>query len=384
MATTRPLGRRILDRVVGLLDVLVPPRSCTAIHSSPDLDDSIVALLASRPNDLDVVVLAEDPAAAAARLAALGLEGVRLVPRRSPRGTWAYLRSQVLVSTHGMFGSRPRGGSKQVVGLWHGEFGKLIGTFTGEAPRYFDWVPVSSPLSRSLRSAEFALDPHRIQVVGSPRQRLLLGGGRQRSLARGEQSRRVVVWAPTYRTSVSGMIRSDGDPEALEHTLPLDDPDLLDLLDRHRATLWYRAHPAASQRTGRLVSPFVRSAANSDLESLGITFYELLAEADCFITDYSSLWVDFVLCDRPLVAFCPDLDRYRDDRGLALEPHETWFPGPVTTSRAGLLSELAHALEHPASGAESRSHSRAVLHTSTCDPVTATWQHVRAVISGRG
>ena len=384
MATTRPLARRILDRAVGFLDALVPAGSYAAIHSSPDLDDSIVALLASRPDDLDVVVLAEDPASAAVRMAALGLDGVRLVPRRSPRGTWAYLRSQVLVSTHGMFGCRPRGGSKEVVGLWHGEFGKLIGTFAGEAPRYFDWVPVSSPLSRSLRSAEFALDPQRIHVVGSPRQRLLIAGGRQRALVRGEQPRRIVVWAPTYRTSVSGMIRSDGDPDALEHTLPLDDPELLDLLDRHGATLWYRAHPTASQKTGRLVAPLARSAANTDLEDLGITFYELLAEADCFITDYSSLWVDFVLCDRPLVAFCPDLDRYRDDRGLALEPHEEWFPGPVTRSRAELLAELALALEHPTSGAERRSRSRALLHTSTSDPAAASWQHVRTSINGRG
>jgi len=384
MATTRPLARRILDRVVGILDSLVPARSYAAIHSSPDLDDSIVALLASRPAGLDVVVLAEDPATAAARMAALGLEGVRLVPRRSPRGTWAYLRSQVLVSTHGMFGCRPRGGTKEVVGLWHGEFGKLIGTFAGEAPRHFDWVPVSSPLSRSLRSAEFALDPQRVHVVGSPRQRLLSADARRRALVREEQPRRIVVWAPTYRTSVSGMIRSDGDPGALEHTLPLDDPDLLDLLERHGATLWYRAHPTASQTTGRLVAPLVRTATNADLEGLGITFYELLAEADCFITDYSSLWVDFVLCDRPLVAFCPDLDRYRHDRGLALEPHEEWFPGPVTTSRAGVLAELEGALEHPSSGAERRASSRALLHTSTSDPVAATWQHVRASLAGRG
>lgn len=367
--------------MIGVLDALVPARPYAVVHSAPDLDDSIVSLLRSRPDDVTVVVLAEDTSGTAERVRALGLSGIRIVARRSWRGSWCYLRSQVLVSTHGMFGCRRRGRSKQVVGLWHGEFGKLIGSFAGEAPRYFDWVPVSSALSRSLRSAEFALDHAHVHVVGSPRQRLLTAPA---SPLEGEVvARRIVIWAPTYRTSVSGMIRSDGDPDALA-TLPLDDPDLLALLQRHGATLWYRAHPSAAQDTGPLIAPWVRTATNADLEDLGLTFYELLARADCFITDYSSLWVDFVLCDRPLVAFCPDLDRYRDDRGLALEPHEQWFPGPVTRTRDELLTSLDAALSDPESGHTERARSRALLHTSVGDPVETTWGHVRAVIDQLG
>ncbi|CAN5143084.1 CDP-glycerol glycerophosphotransferase family protein [soil metagenome] len=382
MATTRRRSRRALDRVIGLLDALLPARPHAVVHSSPDLDDSIVALLRARPHDLEVVVLAEDPRAASSRLRALGLVGVRIVSRRSWRGSWAYLRSQVLVSTHGMFGCRPRGRDKQSVGLWHGEFGKLIGTFAGEAPRHFDWVPVSSPLSRSLRSAEFGLDLSRIQVVGSPRQRLITAPGP--ALAGDAGTRRIVVWAPTYRTSVSGMIRSDGDPDALARNLPLDDPDLLALLRRHDATLWYRDHPSAAQTAGPLTAPWVRSATNAHLEELGVAFYDVLGLADCFITDYSSLWIDFVLRDRPLVAFCPDLDRYRDDRGLALEPHEEWFPGPVIRTRDALLAALDLALSDPASGGAERARSRAVLHTATSDPVESTWVQVRAAISALG
>jgi CDP-glycerol glycerophosphotransferase len=389
MATTRRRSRRAADRLVGVLDAIVPGRPLAVLHSSPDLDDSIVALLRSRPDDVVVVVLAEQPRAAAERARALGLDDVRVVPRRSWRGSWCYLRSRVLVSTHGMFGCRPRGGDKQSVGLWHGEFGKLIGLFAGEGPRHFDWVPVSSPLSRTVRSAEFALDPARIHVVGSPRQRLLTGPAAGRPAVPhdegpdGATETRTLLWAPTYRTSVTGLARADGDPDALD-ALPLDDPDLLALLRRHRATLWYRPHPAADQAAGTLAAPWVRRATNADLERLGLSFYDLVARAECLVTDYSSLWVDFLLLDRPLVAFCPDLDRYREARGLALEPHEQWFPGPVARSREELLAALDAALADPRTGASARARSRAVLHTASVDPVRATWDRVRAAVEPAG
>ena len=125
-------------------------------------------------------------------------------------------------------------------------------------------------------------------------------------------------------------------------------------------------------------------ASNVDLEAIGISFYELLSSTECFITDYSSLWVDFVLRDRPMIAFCPDLDNYRADRGLALEPHEEWFPGPVARSRVALLRALDEALLDPSPSADEHSASRAwtrkLLHTATSDPVAATWEHVEQVV----
>lgn len=375
---TRSRGRRLGDLLVRALDSAVPARAVVALHSAPDLDDSVVALLRDKPRDLTAVVLAENPSGARARARALGLRP-RIVPRRSPRGTWTYLRAQVTVSTHGLFGTAARPRGKQVLGLWHGEFGKLIGAFAGERPRHFDWVPVSSELSRAVRSAEFALSPGHIEVVGSPRQRLLDGNG-ARSLPPG----RHVVWAPTYRRALRGMPRSDGDPEALQTELSLDDPDLGALLDRHDVTLWYRPHPSDAQDLAASHAR-VRSATNVDLEALGLTFYELLGAADCFVTDYSSLWVDHLLCDRPMVAFCPDLDTYRRDRGLALEPHEEWFPGPVVGDRAGLLDAVARALHDPAAGSERRRRVAAVLHTATgVDPVAATWEHARSRLAGLG
>ena len=375
----RPWRRRVLDRLVGLADLLVPAGRAVVVHSSPDLDDSTVALLRGAPREIAVIVLAEDLPAARRRAAALGL-GARLVARRSRHGVWAYLRAPVAVTTHGVFGSRPRPGGKQVVGLWHGEFGKQIGAFVGGRPRHFDWVPVSSHLARQVRSAEFALDPARIHVVGSPRQALLAdpAGVRERLGLVGPQ----VVVAPTYRVSVQGMARADGDEGRLAEQAPWTWPEMSALLTRHGATVWLRPHPAADQevRPGSRV----RLARNEDLEQLGATFYELLATADCLVTDYSSIWVDHLLCDVPVLGFCPDLESYRRTRGLALEPYEEWFPGPLLAGGEALLTALGRVLEGADDHAERRRATRSLLVADERqDPVASTWEAVSERIERR-
>lgn len=372
--TPRVLRVRAAGLAVRVVDALFPRAAHVVVHSSPDLDDNVVALLREVPAPVRVVVLAQDPARARARARALGLVDTTIVKRYSARGLWAYLRAAVAISTHGFFDCRRRAHGKQTVGLWHGEFGKLIGSFIGERDRHFDWVPVSSELSRVSRSAEFALSPSHIHVVGVPRQKLL------RPAAEPLVPGRHVVWVPTYRTSVTGKIRTDGDPDSLGHELPLDDPGLTALLDRFDATLWFRPHPAAAQELGP-AGPRVRRAANDDLQELGVTFYELLADADCFVTDYSSVWVDFLLRDRPMIAFCPDLEQYRSQRGLALEPHDAWFPGPVVTTRAETLRTLEQALGEPGADSDLRKQRMRMLHTTRTDPVLAVWDHVAGVLA---
>ena len=371
MATRRRLRARLADLLVRTVDRLVPPGDGVVVHSTPDLDDTVVALLRGRPAGVRIVVLAQEPAVARARASALGLDGpdgVPVIARHTRAGWWAYLRARHTLTTHGLFGCARRPWGKQVIGLWHGEFGKQIGTFAGEPPRHFDWAPVSGPLARAVRAAEFHLDPARIHVVGSPRQELLtdapaLGPGRH------------VLWVPTYRTSVRGMARSDGDADALDDALV--DPALLALLERHDATLWYRPHPLAVQDVSGLGAR-VRLATNPALEQEGRLFYEVMGAADTLVTDYSSVWIDHLLTDRPMVAFCPDLDRYRGDRGLALEPHEAWFPGPVVRTVPDLLTALEAALSRPEADAALRADRRRLLHAPGHRPVAATWASVTA------
>lgn len=48
----------------------------------------------------------------------------------------------------------------------------------------------------------------------------------------------------------------------------------------------------------------------------------LMKTADCLITDYSSIYLDYLVLDRPIIHFCFDLDDYMKNRELYFDYHE--------------------------------------------------------------
>jgi CDP-glycerol glycerophosphotransferase (TagB/SpsB family)/glycosyltransferase involved in cell wall biosynthesis len=56
----------------------------------------------------------------------------------------------------------------------------------------------------------------------------------------------------------------------------------------------------------------------------------ILGATDILITDYSSIFFDFLETGRPIAFFAPDLADYSDTRGLYLEPDQ--WPGPVAVT----------------------------------------------------
>ena len=66
-----------------------------------------------------------------------------------------------------------------------------------------------------------------------------------------------------------------------------------------------------------------------------------LAAADVLVTDYSSIFFDYLALDRPIVFYVPDSADYDKARGRYLEPEQ--LPGPQCTD----VDELATAIKEP-------------------------------------
>ena len=71
----------------------------------------------------------------------------------------------------------------------------------------------------------------------------------------------------------------------------------------------------------------VGSAAAMALARAGIGLYGLLGRSSGLVTDYSSVWVDYLLLDRPLAFLVPDLVTYT--RALVPADVLEWLPGEL-------------------------------------------------------
>ena len=140
---------------------------------------------------------------------------------------------------------------------------------------------------------------------------------------------RVLLYAPTFRKHFVDPFTSGAlDLASLERFAGMH--DLLILVKLHPLM----RQPSDCEMVGRnivFVSP------DSDI-------YPLMADVDLLVTDYSSIYFDFLLLDRPIVYFCQDLDDYiKDDRGFIFD-YDVMTPGPKVGTQAAMESVLTRIL----------------------------------------
>ena len=73
---------------------------------------------------------------------------------------------------------------------------------------------------------------------------------------------------------------------------------------------------------------------NSDIDAKGIQLYELLENCDALLTDYSSIYYDFLLLDRPIGFMVSDMEEY--SRGFIIDDPLGEMPGMKMTDLNGL------------------------------------------------
>jgi CDP-glycerol glycerophosphotransferase (TagB/SpsB family) len=176
------------------------------------------------------------------------------------------------------------------------------------------------------------------------------------------QGRRVVLVAPTFRDSRATVL-------GIDESVAL----VLDAwCERQGAEMVFKFHPyerGIASITGRhlhLCNPA------SDL-------YPLMPSLDALVTDYSSIYMDFLLLDKPVLFLVPDLEEYvRRDRQFQFDFNEM-TPGPKVNTWEQLLVALAEQWQKDSFAAE-RAHlrERAFDNLDQCEAVPKLLAFMRA------
>jgi CDP-glycerol glycerophosphotransferase (TagB/SpsB family) len=359
-----------LASVIGRLDRMLPVKTGVVIRTFPDFDDQGLAMCAALADGRGRItwLTVSDDARRLRRLAPELAGRVRVLPARSVRGIAAYLTARTVIHTHGLYHEPRRSRHKLFVNLWHGMPVKRLNPEPAIAVRQTDVLTVTSEVHARHLAETWHLAAEKIHPTGLPRNDRMLRastGPRPASLAHRVGDRPLVVWLPTYRSSVVGEIRTDGDELGNPFQLPRATTTAVsDVAARLGIHLVVKLHPMAPRRSlGEHLQLSVWD--ERALDEHGITLYELLGYADALVTDHSSVWVDYLLLDRPMVFSIADMDSYASSRGHYFAPLEQHLPGPVAPDLESLeaaLAELLDGTEAARHWAEVRSRLRPVHH----------------------
>lgn len=140
--------------------------------------------------------------------------------------------------------------------------------------------------------------------------------------------KKIIMWTPTFRKSVSmNMQDTVGD----QPILPIVDNDKFTELNEYLKTLGVKIvvklHPEQDLSKYNVVDMdhFILLSHNEFLKR-GMDLYRFMKQCDGMITDYSSIFYDFLLLDRPIGYTEDDFEDYAGKRGFAMDP-EFYRPG---------------------------------------------------------
>lgn len=76
------------------------------------------------------------------------------------------------------------------------------------------------------------------------------------------------------------------------------------------------------------------------------TIYHIMDAFDGLITDYSSIYVDYLLLNKPIIFSCPDIEKCKEDRGFIVDDPTLLMPGAIVKTQAQLLKNLSLIIEN--------------------------------------
>ncbi len=268
---------------------------------------------------------------------------------------WQFLRSKYIVTSHGIHPARAK--NQVIINLWHGMPLKAMGYALNNPeslPSNFNdnnyYLIATSIIMRNAIAACFNQNPRRIFVTGQPRNDKLFKGCQRKVLETlgvdpGEYDR-ILLFTPTFRKSD---FIEDGRFISYKFNLPdFNRKRFQEFLKEHRILCLVKFHPFEEKEA----IGYFKGAENikliktETLQEKLINLYDILPCVDILITDYSSVYFDFLLLDRLILFVVPDLKEYQQKRGFVLEPFEFWTPGPKVKNFQEFLKELERSIKN--------------------------------------
>jgi CDP-glycerol glycerophosphotransferase (TagB/SpsB family) len=181
-----------------------------------------------------------------------------------------------------------------------------------------DYVLLQSEFFRQVDAREFHVPEEKLVQLGFPRNDVLLSKRVDLRQVFGDY-RGFVAWYPTYRQHKSSGVDSTQISIPVLHDLA-EAEKINEIAGKYQVLILVKPHPAQDiSKIKKLELSHIRFLEDSFFTEHGFSSYEFLAATDAMITDYSSVFFDFLLTDQPIGLTFEDAEDYAKHPGFAID-----------------------------------------------------------------
>ncbi len=276
--------------------------------------------------------------------------------RKSLKGIWSILKAKYwFCDTTANQTSRFNGifSKAKVVNFWHGASGikkcnldsKSIG-FNKNSIQYYiynllkckeDYFTVNSKYEGQCRKSAFEITDDKLVYLSSPRLDILY-----KDISNAEifmekdfntikklkdSGKKIFIYMPTFRDTgkdISSWVESD---------------NLKNVLKEHNAIMVCKLHPSDVNSIKSASDEIYVMDNSSDI-------YPVLKYSNGLITDYSSVYMDYLHLDKPIIHHIPDLKEYETQCRGFYRPFNTLVAGKITTANDEIINAIVEILEN--------------------------------------
>lgn len=271
-------------------------------------------------------------------------KGIVACENYSVKAILSLLTARYIVSTHNNFlGIKSK--KQKYIALWHGMPLKTIYFLENDYDKnlkHIDFAIATSNIMRLAMASAFNLDPRKVIVTGQPRNDSLFKQDIDINKIldiNNDKFEKIIFYLPTYRNGAGrkeGLINNSN----IINIDKYDEKRLNLYLKEKNYLLIAKFHPAEESEFKNLKYSNIKILESKTLTAKNINLNEILNKVDLLITDYSSVYFDYLILNRPMLFINMDENEYNRDRGFVFDNPSFWRPGPKVSNFENFILEL--------------------------------------------
>lgn len=276
--------------------------------------------------------------------------GHHIIYAFSFRALSIYLRAKFVLLTNGngdIFPFLPTNKKQIVINMWHAITFKNVGYLSkvnvqGKINLNLNYFLVSSETERESMMRAFRYPEETFKIFGLPRNDIY---SNQKNAKRAIKEKTTILYLPTFR---------DFAPTEFFPFADFDKNELNDFLSKNNIEIIIKPHKRDS--TNQRLLDIVKDNPNIRIKTSvvnDIDIQQMLLDCDILLTDYSSVYFDFLLLDRPIIYIPYDLEHYLEERGLLFDFDEVTCGDKALTQKE-FIESIKNNIDNPAKDRELR------------------------------
>lgn len=246
---------------------------------------------------------------------------------------------------------------KQVcVFLGHGTALKSVKKYY-TIPKHIDYFVVASKNVQESQAYELSFDREKTIPLGSPRNDELVGCDIDARKLLQATCKKIIVWCPTFRQHKNGFKTGIKDALPIIHDSTMAE-QLNEMAKKQDVLLVLKPHYAQDVRYVKdLGLSNIRFVDDGFFMQHKVSFYQFMSSCDALLTDYSSIYLDYTLCDKPVGVIWEDIEEYKKFPGV-VSSFDAWLEG---AEKLYTLEDLSAFIERISKGIDVLKSERAEI-----------------------